>query len=589
NVGMATRGSIMDILESQGIYPIPLDKGTTLFGNLFFSGTQPEVVVSCGLGPFEKLKRTSSKIEISTSPMIQNLSYEDSVFKGENTISKLSDLYLNDHQIQNVPFFPGVMGIEMFAEMYNLSTSKTADVFKDIEFKSAIKLQKIDSKDVFVKYDLDSKILQLNSLFVSKADSSRKREIEHFVTRILTNAKKNRSKKSKHIITESRIELLSKNDIYSVFFHGPSFQVLEKLVELSNEKSVAKINLPGLKLFSDKKKKTQVEPLIIEAALQTAGLYDYIINQSISLPSTIERLEFFSKKEPVYVVSEFISKDNTHSYFNIEAIDEDGKIILRLDKLGLIHTQFPTDVSEEVLQKIAVIKEYWEMSSLLNDTKVKIIPIKNVIEKFAQTPEEIIRYMKSQEKTAFQKIKNNKRKMEYLAGLIAAKELYSQIEKNPEVFGKIEIRKTAKGQPYIYNLKDKKKSDLFISISHSENYALAAIGSKPLGIDIEKIEDRNESFYKEAFTERERGTISNDKELGTVYWTIKEAVSKALGEGLNISLHDIEITDNKKNNNYEVILSDKLETTFSKDPSFFQINNQRSKNYSISFCEINKK
>ena len=329
--------------------------------------------------------------------------------------------------------------------------------------------------------------------------------------------------------------------------------------------------------------------MIIEAALQIAGLYDYIINQSISLPSTIKRLEFFSKKEPVYVVSEFISKDNTHSYFNIEAIDEDGKIILRLDKLGLIHTQFPTDVSEEVLQKIAVIKEYWEMSSLLNDTKVKIIPIKNVIEKFAQTPEEIIRYMKSQEKTAFQKIKNNKRKMEYLAGLIAAKELYSQIEKNPEVFGKIEIRKTAKGQPYIYNLKDKKKSDLFISISHSENYALAAIGSKPLGIDIEKIEDRNESFYKEAFTERERGTISNDKELGTVYWTIKEAVSKALGEGLNISLHDIEITDNQKNNRYEVILSDRLDTPFSKDPSSFQINNQRSRNYSISFCEINKK
>ncbi|GAI00052.1 unnamed protein product, partial [marine sediment metagenome] len=29
------------------------------------------------------------------------------------------------------------------------------------------------------------------------------------------------------------------------------------------------------------------------------------------------------------------------------------------------------------------------------------------------------------------------------------------------------------GQPYIYNLKNKKKSDLFISISHSENYALA--------------------------------------------------------------------------------------------------------------------
>ncbi|GAH79277.1 unnamed protein product, partial [marine sediment metagenome] len=167
----------MDILESQGIYPIPLNKGTSLFGDLFFSGTQPEVVVSCGLGPFEKLKRTSSKIEISTLPMIQNLSFKDSVFKGEKTISTLTDLYMNDHQIQNVPFFPGVMGIEMFTEMYSLSSSKTADVLKDIEFKSAVKLQNIDSKDVFVKYDVVSQTLQLNSLFISKADSSRRREI----------------------------------------------------------------------------------------------------------------------------------------------------------------------------------------------------------------------------------------------------------------------------------------------------------------------------------------------------------------------------------------------------------------------------
>ncbi|MHA1419191.1 MAG: SDR family NAD(P)-dependent oxidoreductase [Candidatus Heimdallarchaeaceae archaeon] len=589
NVGMATRGSIMSILESQGIYPIPLNKGTTLFGDLFFSGTQPEVVVSCGLGPFEESNRTSSKIEISSFPMIQNLSYEDSFFKGNKTISTLTDLYLTDHQIQNVPFFPGVMGIEMFAEMYNLSTAKTATVFKDIEFKSAVKLQNIESKDVYVKYNVVSETLQLNSLFISKADSSRRREIEHFVTSIETDAKKKRSKKTKHIITDSRIELLSKDDIYSVFFHGPSFQVLEKLVELSDKKAIAKVNLPGLKLFSDKKKKTLVEPLIIEATLQTAGLYDFIINKSISLPSTIKKLEFFSSNKPEYIVSEFISKDDTHSYFNLEAIDKDGKIILRLDKLGLIHTQFPTEVSEEVLKKLAVIKEYWEMSSLLKDRKVKIIPIKNVIEKFARTPEEIIRFMRNQEKTAFQKIKNNKRKMEYLAGLIAAKELYSQIENNTDVFSDIEIRKTAKGQPYIYNLPEKKKSNLFLSISHSENYALAAVGSNPIGIDIEKIEERNESFYKEAFTERERSTISNDKELGTVYWTIKEAVSKALGEGLNISLHDIEINDSQKENSFEVILSERINTKFSKDPSSFLINNQRSRNYSISFCEIRRK
>ncbi|MBY9000496.1 MAG: SDR family NAD(P)-dependent oxidoreductase, partial [Candidatus Heimdallarchaeota archaeon] len=539
NVGMATRGSIMNILESQGIYPIPLNKGTKVFGDLFLNGTAPEVVVSCGLGPFKKLLETSSKIENNAFPMIQYIEYKDSLFKGDKKITTNTDLYLNDHQIQNVPFFPGVMGIEMFAEVFKLTTSTNPDILENIQFKSAIKLQSTDSKDLYVKYNPTSNVMDLNSEFVSKADSSRRRELEHFSTSIQSSMNKSRRKKTKHLIEESRIALLSKEDIYAVFFHGESFQVLDTLVELSDEIAVAKAKLPGLKLFSQKNKKTVLDPLTIEATLQTAGLYDYIINQHISLPSTIGKLEVFSKNEPEHIISEFISKDSTHSYYNLEAVDKEGMIILRVNRLGLIHTQFPTDVSEEVIKKIGIIKEYWEMNSLLKETQAKIIPINNVIEKFTQTPEEIVGYMQNQEKAAFQKIKNNKRKMEYLSGLIAAKELYSKIEKNPEIFSKTEIRKTAKGQPFIYNLKEKKKSELFISISHSENYALAAVGHEPLGIDIEKIEERNDSFYKEAFTERERSTISNDTELGTIYWTIKEAVSKALGEGLNLSLHDI--------------------------------------------------
>ncbi|MHA1447485.1 MAG: 4'-phosphopantetheinyl transferase family protein, partial [Candidatus Heimdallarchaeaceae archaeon] len=108
----------------------------------------------------------------------------------------------------------------------------------------------------------------------------------------------------------------------------------------------------------------------------------------------------------------------------------------------------------------------------------------------------------------------------------------------------------------------------------------------PIGIDIEKIEERSESFYKEAFTEKERNQISSNAELGTVYWTIKEAITKAIGEGLNISLHDIEISSNEKKSSYKVDFSAKVAESLPYESSSFEITNKKFQNYALSYCEI---
>ncbi|MCG3221005.1 MAG: 4-phosphopantetheinyl transferase family protein, partial [Candidatus Heimdallarchaeota archaeon] len=102
----------------------------------------------------------------------------------------------------------------------------------------------------------------------------------------------------------------------------------------------------------------------------------------------------------------------------------------------------------------------------------------------------------------------------------------------------------------------------------------------------EKIEKRNEGFFKEAFTEEERKIISNDDNLGTIFWTIKEAVSKALGEGLHLSLHDIEIFKEKKSENYRINFSNNIKESIPYDSSSFKLENQTSTNYSLSYCEI---
>ncbi|MHA1304182.1 MAG: 4'-phosphopantetheinyl transferase family protein, partial [Candidatus Heimdallarchaeaceae archaeon] len=181
------------------------------------------------------------------------------------------------------------------------------------------------------------------------------------------------------------------------------------------------------------------------------------------------------------------------------------------------------------------------------------------------------------------RIANERRKTEYLAGVIAAKELYTAVEPLAD-FRDVEIKKRAKGQPYFYNRLTKQESDWKLSISHSNDFAIAAISKEPIGVDIEKIEERKPSFYREVFTEREQQEISQDKLMSTKYWTAKEAVTKALGEGLHVNLHDIEISQSG-NGKLAVRLSSKLQDFEGKS---FNIRNSVSTNYSISHCTIKK-
>ena len=390
-------------------------------------------------------------------------------------------------------------------------------------------------------------------------------------------------------INEKKIELLSKEDIYSVFFHGKSFQILEKLIELTGEKAVTKINLPEEKLFSLSNYETSLNPLTIEAALQTAGLYDYLVNKKTSLPSKIKHLRIISKDSPKYVVSKFNSKDETHSYYDVEVLDENMYVIVQLKGLALIHTQMTYQKESATSEKEDQLREYWEISSNLLEKKMKVVPIKTVSYYLSNEPEIILKYLSSNEKTSFNKIKNKKRKVEYLSGVIATKDLYSEIKENPDALLDIEVRKMTKGQPYVFDKKEGKRIDLNLSISHAGDFAISTLSEKRVGIDIERIEHRNEGFYREAFTEKEREIISNDENLGTVYWTIKEAITKALGEGLHLSLHDVEIFKEKKSENYRVNFSNNIKETIPYESSSFKLENKTSTNYSISYCEIEKR
>jgi phosphopantetheinyl transferase len=68
-----------------------------------------------------------------------------------------------------------------------------------------------------------------------------------------------------------------------------------------------------------------------------------------------------------------------------------------------------------------------------------------------------------------------------------------------------------------------------------------AVSTGRVGVDLEAVEARPESFGRTWFRDDERDLVADD-ERQTVAWAIKEAVLKWLGTGLRASPHDVRVT-----------------------------------------------
>lgn len=145
-----------------------------------------------------------------------------------------------------------------------------------------------------------------------------------------------------------------------------------------------------------------------------------------------------------------------------------------------------------------------------------------------------------------------KRRREWLAGRVAAKELVRRRHR----LGMSALRRIAieapqegpnKGKPF-YRIDDA-LGPFDLSISHSGDVAIAALAAaegERIGIDVEQIAPREESFEELALSRRERDAIAHlrgeARSLAvTERWVLKEALAKALGTGLRLHLEQVTV------------------------------------------------
>lgn len=141
----------------------------------------------------------------------------------------------------------------------------------------------------------------------------------------------------------------------------------------------------------------------------------------------------------------------------------------------------------------------------------------------------------------YQTLRFPKRRVEWLGGRFALKELVHGVTK--AAWQEIELLPSPTGKPLL-RVKEE-TSPLAFSITHSRGWAAAAVSEDTpfLGIDLEKIEHRIDAWAKDFFHPSEL-TGTGDAFL-TALWTQKEAVVKLLGTGLSLNSYDVRCINGK--------------------------------------------
>lgn len=158
----------------------------------------------------------------------------------------------------------------------------------------------------------------------------------------------------------------------------------------------------------------------------------------------------------------------------------------------------------------------------------------------------------------------SKEKFEYFLNFISEKEKekilkYTRYEDSlRSLYGKLILKKILSldkvqlkynkwGKPELTN-----DSGTYFNISHSGEWVAVGISSKPIGVDIQKVDKIDLSIAERCFSKNENEYIlllplNERKDAFFKLWTLKEAFIKAKGMGLYMPLDSftIEILNNK--------------------------------------------
>ncbi len=304
-------------------------------------------------------------------------------------------------------------------------------------------------------------------------------------------------------------------------FHGPAYQGIIEVKEITRKGLRAIIKNAGGK------------GSLLDNIGQLFGLYLQLTleESSVSFPVKVDEINFYQDiKDQDGIFECFCLITSLTNEFAVADI-----IIKREGKIWCIVKNWKNQRFGGFDKRLWNLTMSPEVYLLSDEIAPQVYFFNNIYNKAVNWEFIMNIYLNQEEKRHYESLQLNKRK-DYLISRVVLKDAsraYIHKQSGKQYFPiEFNFQYDSNNKPSVYGVKE--TEDLEISLAHKESNSVGIASDKPVGIDIETIEDRNKGFLELSFTESEMNLLK-DKDLSewsTRFWVAKEAYGKMVGTGL---------------------------------------------------------
>jgi hypothetical protein len=365
-------------MQLAGIEMLKPEVAAPLVRQELAQGYSGEVVIAGSLGRLETSQNAESVLNIEKadqalragSPIHRMFSRltdfsPNSGIRLEAELDPAELSYLRDHAINGIPVLPGVMGIEGFSVAAKHIASVLATTgagfevegLEDIQFYAPFKFygnkpRKITWNAVVYRTEAGM-TARVNLESELKRRNGTVDRILHFEGLVLLSTHPMPDQVRAKAPVWSKQKFVSAEDIYKLFFHGPSFQVLEA-AQLSESTVLGRFNkhIVGV---SVEESDALMAPMLIELCFQTAGLWEAGATGILSLPQSLGSLKLYRQSlngEAIYAQVNPHECDGKLS-FDARVIDAKGNVYLEL--IDYRTSPMPYSAQKELVEPMKVL------------------------------------------------------------------------------------------------------------------------------------------------------------------------------------------------------------------------------------------
>jgi acyl transferase domain-containing protein/NAD(P)-dependent dehydrogenase (short-subunit alcohol dehydrogenase family)/acyl carrier protein len=341
-IGMASRGSIPKMMELAGIDMLPPEAGIPLIRRELTAGsTRGEIVIGQRLGillnEWDATGGLGSAAAEVHGPMIGKLAAMGlhSGLAIETILDPSAQPFLHDHEIDGTPVLPGVMAVEAFGEAaLSILPGWYVESVEDVNFQSPLKFYRHEPRMVTTEVIFHP---QGDTIVADCRLTGRRTLPNHAEPQITTHfTGRVRLTKQRPVALTAPVpgtpvgSIKEAAGIYRVYFHGPSYRVLERAWADENRM----VGQMAAGLPADHQPSGQpilMAPRLIELCFQTVGLWELDVRGRAGLPEYIHQVSICRAPElaegRLYAV---VTPDPHRNSFDARVVDSAGNVYVNL-------------------------------------------------------------------------------------------------------------------------------------------------------------------------------------------------------------------------------------------------------------------